>query len=73
VRSAAALDATSAALVALGPQATLERGYAIVRRRADGAIVRAPADAPPGTRVRLAVAGGDLAATTEDERSTGQP
>ena len=34
----------------LGPQATLDRGYAIVRRAGDGAIVRDPAEAPAGTR-----------------------
>ena len=44
-----AVDASAAALSVLGPNATLERGYAIVRRGADGSIVRDPADAPGGT------------------------
>jgi exodeoxyribonuclease VII large subunit len=42
---------------ALSPQATLERGYAVVRR-ADGTIVRDPADAVGPLQVR--VAGGDF-------------
>ncbi|MEO5964330.1 MAG: exodeoxyribonuclease VII large subunit, partial [Candidatus Limnocylindrales bacterium] len=40
------LAAAGASLAALGPQATLDRGYAIVRRGDDGAIVRRAADAP---------------------------
>ena len=46
----------------LSPQATLERGYAVVRR-ADGAIVRAPADATGPLRVR--VAGGEFGAAAD--------
>jgi exodeoxyribonuclease VII large subunit len=60
----ATLDAASAALAVLGPQATLDRGYAIVRRAADGTIVRAPADAPPGTPLAVRVAQGELTAET---------
>jgi exodeoxyribonuclease VII large subunit len=45
----------------LSPAATLERGYAVVQR-ADGVVVRAPEQAPPGTDVRLRLAGGDVAA-----------
>jgi exodeoxyribonuclease VII large subunit len=58
------LDATASALAVLGPQATLDRGYAIVRRAADGTIVRAPADAPPGTSLAVRVAEGELTAET---------
>ncbi|HVL53623.1 MAG TPA: exodeoxyribonuclease VII large subunit [Vitreimonas sp.] len=65
-RARTALDAAAAALTVLGPQATLDRGYAIVRRAADGAIVRHPSAAPAGTRLRLTVAGGDLAAEALD-------
>jgi len=61
----AALERNSAALGALGPQATLERGYAIVRRRSDGAIVRGPAEAPGGERLALHVAQGEFAATVD--------
>jgi exodeoxyribonuclease VII large subunit len=58
------LDAATAALAVLGPQATLDRGYAIVRRAADGTIVRAPTDAPPGTALAVRVAEGELTAET---------
>jgi exodeoxyribonuclease VII large subunit len=61
----AALDTGRAALHALGPQATLERGYAIVRRTRDGVIVRDPAEAGPGERLALRVARGELAATSD--------
>jgi len=61
----ATLNASASALAVLGPQATLDRGYAIVRRSGDGAIVRRPSDAPAGTGLSIRVAEGDLAATTE--------
>ena len=63
----AALTGAGAALAVLGPQATLDRGYAIVRRTADGAIVREPADAPAGSKLRLRVAHGELPATVDPE------
>jgi exodeoxyribonuclease VII large subunit len=62
----ATLDATSSALAVLRPQATLERGYAIVRRTSDGAILRAPAEAPGGTALTVTLAGGDVPATADD-------
>jgi exodeoxyribonuclease VII large subunit len=61
----AGLDAAAGALGVLGPQATLDRGYAIVRRTTDGGIVREPAEAPPGTSLALRVARGEIAATTD--------
>jgi len=61
----ASLAAGAAALAVLGPQATLDRGYAIVRRADDGAIVRAPLEAPAGTRLRLRVARGEVPATVD--------
>ena len=60
------LTAIGAALTVLGPQATLDRGYAIVRRAADDAIVRSPAQAPAGTALRLRVAGGELPASVDE-------
>jgi exodeoxyribonuclease VII large subunit len=63
--SASRLAATRSALAALDPGATLERGYAIVRRLADGGIVMDPADAAAGTPLRLALARGTLAATSD--------
>jgi exodeoxyribonuclease VII large subunit len=62
-----AVDAAGAALAVLGPNATLERGYAIVRRGADGAIVRDPAEAPPGSSLRVRVARGELGARVDEE------
>ncbi len=68
----ASLSTGGAALAVLGPQATLDRGYAIVRRASDGVIVRAAEEAPSGTALRLRVARGELPATvdpgTPDER-----
>ncbi|WP_460458699.1 exodeoxyribonuclease VII large subunit [Angustibacter peucedani] len=46
---------------ALSPLATLERGYAVVQR-ADGAVVRDPADVATGERLRVRVARGELTA-----------
>ncbi|HSK52874.1 MAG TPA: exodeoxyribonuclease VII large subunit [Clostridia bacterium] len=61
----AALDAATAALEVLDPQRTLDRGYAIVRRAADGTILRDPAEAPGGTRLAVRVARGELPATVD--------
>lgn len=46
----------------LSPQGTLDRGYAIVQVR-DGHVLRAAADAPDGTRLRITLGTGTLAAT----------
>jgi exodeoxyribonuclease VII large subunit len=54
------LDHVRARVRALSPQATLDRGYAVVRRAADGVVVRAPTDAAGLLRVR--VAGGEFGA-----------
>ena len=54
------LEHVRARVAALSPQATLERGYAVVRR-ADGTVVREPAEAVGTLRVR--VAGGEFGAT----------
>jgi exodeoxyribonuclease VII large subunit len=67
-RTAAArssLDSAGAALDVLAPQRTLDRGYAIVRRTADGTIVRDPTEAPAGTRLAVRVAAGELPATVD--------
>ncbi len=66
-RERARLGAASATLAAVGPDATLARGYAIVRRAADGMILRDPASAPAGTALRVRLAAGDLAARSEGE------
>jgi exodeoxyribonuclease VII large subunit len=62
----AALAEAGAALAVLGPQATLERGYGIVRRAADEAIVRDPADVTAGSRLRIRVARGEFPATADE-------
>ena len=67
-----ALERNAGALTALGPQATLDRGYAIVRRLVDGVVVREPDDAPTGQLLAITVARGELAARVEDD-TTGGP
>ncbi|HSR50164.1 MAG TPA: exodeoxyribonuclease VII large subunit [Acidobacteriota bacterium] len=56
------LERARAQLSAFSPQAVLERGYAIVQRAEDEAVVRSPADASPGQLLRVRVAGGRFAA-----------
>lgn len=70
-----ALAALGASLAALDPDATLRRGYAIVRRTADGAILREPGAAPAGVRLSIALAGGSLAATSDGptDEGSGRP
>jgi exodeoxyribonuclease VII large subunit len=46
---------------ALSPQNTLDRGYAVVQLP-DGSVLRDAQDAPAGTRLRVRVAAGELAA-----------
>jgi exodeoxyribonuclease VII large subunit len=57
--------------MALGPQATLDRGYAIVRRSGDGAVVRGPEDAPVGGLLAVRVARGEFSARVEKEAADG--
>jgi exodeoxyribonuclease VII large subunit len=64
------VDTAAAALAVLGPSATLERGYAIVRREPDGSIVRAPSETPPGAGLRIRVALGEIAATVDATDAT---
>ena len=56
------LEHTLARVVSLSPQATLQRGYAVVQQ-ADGAVVRDPADVALTESLRIRVAGGELRAT----------
>jgi exodeoxyribonuclease VII large subunit len=62
-RKRAALEQTAGRLRALSPQATLGRGYAIVRT--DNTIVRSPAQVRPGQPLRIEVAEGELGARAE--------
>lgn len=58
----AQLIGSSAQLAALNPLATLGRGYAVLRRDADGAIVSDPAQVAPGDELTITVKGGELSA-----------
>jgi exodeoxyribonuclease VII large subunit len=60
------LEHARARIAALSPQATLERGYALVQT-ADGALVRDPAEVADGQLLAVRVAGGRIAV-----RVTGQ-
>ncbi|MPQ98603.1 exodeoxyribonuclease VII large subunit [Modestobacter sp. I12A-02628] len=53
------LEHARARVAALSPAATLERGYAVVQR-ADGALVRDPAEVSAGELLAVRVAGGRL-------------
>ncbi|WP_308251884.1 exodeoxyribonuclease VII large subunit [Pseudonocardia sp. KRD291] len=77
-RSSAELEHLSARLTALGPSATLARGYAIVQLDGAGSadaptgaeagvppLLRSTADAPAGTRLRIRVGDGAIAATSD--------
>jgi exodeoxyribonuclease VII large subunit len=55
-------------LAGVDPQGPLRRGYAIVER-GDGRLLLDPADAPPGTRLRVQLARGELAARVEAEQT----
>jgi exodeoxyribonuclease VII large subunit len=61
----ASLEAGAAALAVLGPQATLDRGYAIVRRSDDGRILRRADEAQAGARLTIRLAAGELGATSD--------
>lgn len=65
-----ALAATSDALRALSPAATLERGYAVART-ADGRIVRDPAGVGAGDALHVIVARGTVDTRVERTRTDG--
>lgn len=56
------LSAAAAALRSLGPEATLDRGYAIVRRSDDSSVVRDPAQVDAGVAIAIRVARGEFPA-----------
>ncbi|ORW87993.1 exodeoxyribonuclease VII large subunit [Mycobacterium sp. IEC1808] len=64
-----------ARLATLGPAATLARGYAVVQTvpyAGPAAVLRSVHDAPPGTRLRVRVADGAVAAVSEGVSDGGQ-
>jgi exodeoxyribonuclease VII large subunit len=65
-RARGRLGRLAARLEALSPLAALARGYSVVRRADDGGLVRGPAQAPVGTRLRITVARGELGATVTE-------
>jgi exodeoxyribonuclease VII large subunit len=69
-RHRATLDGLRDGLRALGPAATLARGYAVARLP-DGTIVREPAQAPIGERLDVVIARGVLGTRVEDARTDG--
>jgi exodeoxyribonuclease VII large subunit len=67
-----ALSGLGARLATLSPQATLARGYAVVRRATDGVVLTSPTQARPGTRLQITLRDGTLdaeaAAPAPEER-----
>jgi exodeoxyribonuclease VII large subunit len=68
-RERSALVATNARLTALGPAATLSRGYAVVQRVDPGGsgVLRSVSEAPAGTRLRVRVMDGAVYAVVSGE------
>jgi exodeoxyribonuclease VII large subunit len=64
------LEVLTAQLGAADPTAPMRRGFAIVRRPDGRALVDA-ADAPPGTRLQVELARGELTARVESENADG--
>ncbi|MCW2604630.1 MAG: exodeoxyribonuclease large subunit [Pseudonocardiales bacterium] len=58
-----------ARILTLSPQATLDRGYAVVQR-ADGTVVRSPSDIEAGQALLVRVADGRFAATVDQGHGT---
>jgi len=58
----ARLVKAAASLEALSPLSVLTRGYSVVTRERDGAVVQAPADAPPGESLLIRLKDGTLVA-----------
>ena len=56
----------SRTLMNVGPQATLNRGYAIVTRRADGRLVQSGADVSSGDAINARLASGALYCTIDE-------
>jgi exodeoxyribonuclease VII large subunit len=63
------LDHARARVAALSPQATLQRGYALVQR-ADGALVRDPGEVADDERLSVRVAGGRLPVRVDRQDGT---
>lgn len=64
------LTALARALDTVSPLATLQRGYAIVRRRPDGAIVRDATQVAIGDQIETRIARGRLISTVDEKHET---
>jgi exodeoxyribonuclease VII large subunit len=62
-----ALSSLEARLAALSPLATLERGYAIVRRADTGVVVRRVAQTQAGDTLMIRVQDGEFGAVRSDQ------
>jgi exodeoxyribonuclease VII large subunit len=60
-------------LAALDPRATLQRGYAIVRRLPEGELVVSPGQVAPGDRLDVQVRDGSFDAEVRQGRGTSPP
>jgi exodeoxyribonuclease VII large subunit len=67
-RARASLAGAAGRLDSLSPLAVLGRGYAIVRRERDAAIVRRAAEVAPGDALLIRVAEGEIAASVRAAR-----
>jgi exodeoxyribonuclease VII large subunit len=65
------VEVASARLTALGPQRVLARGYALVRRAADGQLVKLAGEAPAGTRLSVVLHQGTLGCLVERSDAAG--
>lgn len=63
----AALDGLAKRMQGMSPQATLERGYAIVSLRPGGEIVRSKTDVRPGSGIAVQVSDGQFGARVTDD------
>ena len=70
-RERARLVSVSDRLNAVGPLATLARGYAVVTRARDGSLVRSVADVGGGERTQTRLADGSITAVVERTQSEG--
>jgi len=68
----ARLEGLHSQLAALGPRATLARGYAVVRRSRDGTVVTTPAQVTDGQLIEVTVTGGSFAARRADDADQGE-
>jgi exodeoxyribonuclease VII large subunit len=60
------LGLTVRTLQAVSPLATLQRGYAIVTREVDGAVMEQSSEVEPGEQVRAKLAEGELLCRVEE-------